>query len=109
MSTAPIAQGPVDVNVRGWMPIATAPRDGTPILAWNDNYGQRETRMEQYGEGSPGFALWKRGDGPLNSGWRWSEPQNNWGGHWSPTHWMPLPESPNARNEGPALATVPLD
>ncbi len=76
-----------------WQLIETAPRDGTRILAWNDDYGQRETCMEQYGEGSPGFALWKRGAGPLNSGWKWSEPQSGWGGHWSPTHWMPITDA----------------
>ena len=94
--TTPIAQGPVDVNVRGWMPIATAPRDGTPIWAWSAEYGQRETRMEKYGRGSPGFAEWERGDGPLNSGWRWCEPIHNWASTWTPTHWTPLPEAPNA-------------
>lgn len=79
-----------------WMPIETAPRDGTRILGWNAEYGMRETFMTKFGEGSPGYALWKSGDGPLNSGWRWSEPKNNWASSWRPTHWMPLPEPPEA-------------
>ena len=79
-----------------WQTIDTAPRDGTPILGWNEDYGQRETSMEKYQKGSPGFERWAAGDGPLNYGWRWSEPKNNWASTWEPTHWMPLPEAPNA-------------
>jgi hypothetical protein len=72
------------------MPIETAPQDGTKILGWNEEFGARETQMNFYGEGSLGFAAWKSGKGPKESGWNWSEPKSNWGHTWTPTHWMPL-------------------
>ena len=85
-----------------WQPIETAPRDGTAILAWSKERGQRETQMGRYGEGSPGYAKWKDGDGPLNSGWVW-DTHHNWLTTWTPTHWMPLPETPNVEgNRRPA-------
>ena len=77
-----------------WQKIETAPKDGTRVWAWNSEYGQRETYMKKYGKGSPGFAEWEKGDGPLNAGWLWEEPQHNLGSTWKPTHWMPLPASP---------------
>ena len=75
----------------GWRPIETAPQDGTPILAWNAEYGARETRSITYTPGSPGFA-----EGLTDRWWQWDEPKNNWSLKWQPTHWMPLPEPPNA-------------
>jgi hypothetical protein len=73
-----------------WMPIETAPQDGTKILGWNEEFGARETQMTFYGEGSPGFAAWKSGKGPKESGWNWSEPKSSWSHTWKPTHWKPL-------------------
>jgi hypothetical protein len=73
-----------------WKTIDSAPRDGTPILGYSPEYGQRETRMCKYGESSPGYALWLRGDGPLNCGWEWSEPKANSFHTWKPTHWTQL-------------------
>ena len=73
-----------------WMPIETAPQDGTKILGWNEEFGARETKMNFFGEGSLGFAAWKLGNGPKESGWNWSEPKSNCGNTWTPTHWMPL-------------------
>lgn len=81
-----------------WQPIETAPRDGTAILAWNENYGARETRWEFYREGSIAFSWFQEGKGP-DGAWRWAEPQNNWGSSWAPTHWMPLPAAPDAARE----------
>jgi hypothetical protein len=81
----PTVQEPV-----AWMPIETAPQDGTKILGWNEKFGARETQMNFYGEGSPGFAAWKSGKGPKESGWNWSEPKSNWSHTWKPTHWKPL-------------------
>jgi hypothetical protein len=73
--------------------IQTAPRDGTPILAWNEGYGARETYWRFFGEGSLGKKYFDDGIGPSGN-CNWSEPQNNWGSSWKPTHWMPLPEAP---------------
>lgn len=62
-----------------WQPIETAPRDGTPILAYNSMLGSYNTAYLN-GEFPCGF----------------------WGrlGQWypQPTHWMPLPPPP-ARQE----------
>ena len=41
---------------RGWQPIESAPWDGTPILGYHPDYGQRETLMEHYRDGTIGFA-----------------------------------------------------
>ena len=89
MSTAPIAQGPVDVNVRGWLPIETAPQNGTYVLVSN------------------GSGVWvAKYKAVYQSGWKpdcpWQSmmlnhdhiPRAKQRGR--PTHWMPLPEAPNA-------------
>jgi hypothetical protein len=77
-----------------WQPIESAPRDGTKILGFSPEFGQRETLMGRYQKGSPGYARWEEGDGPLNYGWDWVEPISNSAFTWEPTHWMPLPEPP---------------
>ena len=89
----------------GWQLIETAPQDGTKILGWNEEFGARETKMNFYGEGSLGFAAWKSGKGPKESGWNWSEPKSNWGHTWKPTHWKPLLTPCNTTT--PNVATPP--
>lgn len=88
------AEAAVDAKLREllpeWQTIDTAPKDGTKILAWNSEYGARETKSETYGEGSIGFS-----EGRTDRWWQWLEPKNNWSLKWSPTHWMPLPAPPN--------------
>lgn len=86
-----------------WPDISTAPRDGTPILAFGPqpglntkNHEWRETRWRCYPKGSPGYAKWEAGEGPLGIGWEWYEPVHNWSHTWQPTHWMPLPAAPTA-------------
>lgn len=105
---------PLSTISEGWRPIETAPKDGTPILAygplpgWNSRdhgwHGVRETRWDCYPQGSPGYDKWTRGEGPLGIGWEWYEPVHNWQHHWQPTHWLPLPAPPaptqDAEGEG---------
>ena len=60
----------------GWMPIESAPRDGTALLAWR-----------------PGL-LW-----PVAA--QWADDDQRWELCWNwdaihPTHWRPLPEPPVA-------------
>lgn len=74
-----------------WQPIETAPEDGTPVLAWNKEYGARETKSVTYGPGSPGFEK-----GYADRWWTWDEPRANWAFRWNPTHWMPLPAPPKS-------------
>lgn len=57
-----------------WQPIETAPRDGTPILAYVPEYVVESVCVVEYSD-------------------RWS----TWycvGDACDPTHWMPLPEAP---------------
>jgi hypothetical protein len=77
-----------------WQPIKTAPKDGTPVLGWNAEYGARETRSITFTPGSPGFA-----QGRTDRWWQWGEPIHNWASSWNPTHWMPLPNAPEAIQE----------
>ena len=95
MTDTIIATGPLDIPVRGWMPISNAPTDGTHILAWEQNKGVRETLYAPYREGSVGHDKYLF-DGGERGGWEWEEPHSHWVCFWKPTHWMPLPEAPNA-------------
>ena len=76
-----------------WQPIETAPKDGTPFLSFSEN-AHRHEHLNVYGtRGSPILAMaWQPGD---------REPYpideiGDWHGfhHYSPSHWMPLPEPP---------------
>ena len=80
--TTPIAQGPVDVNVSGWMPISTAPKDGTAILVYTQHDNFYVVAYDNVFS-----APWRvRNDAGLNER--------------ALTHWMPLPEAPNAELRG---------
>ena len=63
----------------GWLPIEMAPKDGTEILAYVNNNGQRGERMVLY---------WDRGF------WLWGALAIH-----DPTHWMPLPEPPKREDK----------
>ena len=73
MSTALIAQGPVDVNVRGWRPIETAPK-------------------------SPDWFIGLFADGDIRKCVGDTRHWFDWNGFVTdaPTHWMPLPDATNA-------------
>lgn len=65
-------------NKSKWQPIETAPRDGTPILG--------------YADGKMATVKWNDYDfWDLFVCGSWAED-----GEWNPTHWMPLPDPPNA-------------
>ncbi len=64
-----------------WQPIETAPRDGTPVWAFN---GEQAPMLYIAGEG---YALWIWADQVLAD----VDPSPE-----QPTHWMPLPEPPLA-------------
>ena len=78
MTTEPIAAGPNDVTVRGWMPIETAPTDGTGILIYT-RYGN--FYVVSYDDMFAAPWRVRNDEGLLKT---------------APTHWMPLPEAPNA-------------
>jgi hypothetical protein len=60
-----------------WQPIETAPKDGTPILAWPC-------------EGMPYVVRWEH----RVSGYKWIEAGGEGYEQYEPTNWMPLPEPP---------------
>lgn len=97
------------VGAGEWLPIESAPKDGTPILAWSHGHGARETRWEFYGVGSQAREKYERGEGPSGA-WGWHEPMHNWASSWNPTHWQPLPSAPGTEptraQEGFVLAPV---
>ena len=80
----------------GWLPIESAPKDGTAILGGSINHECREVVCWQ--DGVPSGSQWREG-GP-------NEPEEGWvndgmvkdrfyaNPHWF-THWMPLPPPPN--------------
>ena len=65
-----------------WQPIETAPRDGTPILAFRADklhrFGHMQVTYWRVEEDGKGYVGW----GEFNMT------------HWPPTHWLPLPKGP---------------
>lgn len=70
-----------------WRPIATAPRDGTPFIAWTTENGlELEARFNpEHGH----FETYGRVDYDQDD---WSEDPG------CATHWLPYPEKPNEAN-----------
>ncbi len=65
----------VNATIAGWMPIESAPKDGTPFIAWDSK------------EESACFCWWiDDGNEGSPNGYGF-EPQDV-------THWMPLPQPP---------------
>lgn len=82
--------------VSPWRDIESAPKDGTAIIARNDEYGARETHWKRYADGTIAREGFLNGDPMYQAGgsWKWLEPIHNWVSSWEPTHWMPLPAGP---------------
>lgn len=82
---------PKGVACSPWLPIATAPRDGTEIMLWGDWAG------EINGPSLPRCCVvgyWRDGrtDYP---GYEWTVCGTDAYAAWmKPSHWMPLPEPP---------------
>lgn len=82
-----------------WLPIETAPKDGTKILAWG----------YLHDDGGPYFEDMRSfmGEMPQELLVRWSDDYGAWqdrmggGSYAGLTHWQPLPEPPNPRSPGP--------
>ena len=82
-----------------WQSIETAPKDRTPILAWNGRFVSE--------------ALWEPySDDNWHVGWCYStfynfESDGNYNNSYDkdaqPTHWMPLPSAPSAATEESTL------
>lgn len=63
-----------------WLPLETAPKDGTRVLCWNEEWQAPESGC-RYG---PSWAA--NGLAADRGGWKYQ-----------PTYWMPLPEPPAIR------------
>lgn len=71
-----------------WMPIATAPRDGTPILVCGGKYGYEHFGSEFHNVTPPrAFTAFYDTDGEFRA-------TEDYGYYFRPTHWQPLPEPP---------------
>lgn len=89
----PAANGPGEA---GWLPIESAPKDGTDVLIW--------------------CAPWSCGSEARyieDEGW-WlanNHPADYWGDQKYPTHWQPLPAPPgtSASTPQPGMVTVPRE
>ena len=70
-----------------WQPIETAPKDGTEVLVCR-TYGERRTEyaVAHCYEGGEWHDM-----GDIGWAGMYGGPDNQ------PTHWMPLPEAPNAK------------
>lgn len=68
-------------EAQGWQPIETAPKDGTPVLAWD--------------EGAVCIVTWVSGDSVDPDGWYDVQRLDP-----APTHWQPLPPAPVEVNRG---------
>jgi hypothetical protein len=76
-----------------WNPIETAPKDGTPFLAWADCEGWRGNFARvcvayHYHQ----FRIY----GPVTGEPKSDSKARQWLGEVTPTHWMPLPAAPGA-------------
>lgn len=81
MSELRLAKPVIKPSQSDWRPIASAPKNGTWLLLWNDN-----TMFV-------GFWQALRGS---RSGWMLTEPAEALlDSRFQPTHWMPLPEPPH--------------
>lgn len=102
MENTVIAASPIDIPVRGWISVNDElPSEETPVLIfWNGNIIVGERRWEH-----PTF------EETFNAFWYWDDPTDD-GQDWERnevTHWMPLPEAPNAKVTGPSLRSGPVD
>ena len=87
-----IAASPLDITVRGWQPIETAPKDGSRILLFFPVFGNSQ-RQEFWNWEAQKY---NKNPNPYRSGDRECVYGVMWYRDCPPTHWMPLHEAPNA-------------
>jgi hypothetical protein len=81
----------------GWMPIETAPKDGTRVMLWMEP--MNDARFKPTDGPHAVFGTWvvwsdaMKRDG-MRDGWSWYGSPLHW-----PTHWAPLPAPPSAQEK----------
>ena len=89
--TEPAAIAAWNRRAPGWRPIETAPRDGTLVLLWAESIGLHVAYLHQE---------WSWTKFRVIRTWQalWCEKQSGDEDEGiKPTHWMPLPEPPEAK------------
>lgn len=119
-AATPDGAAPVQAGAEGWQPIATAPKDGAPLLGWcvhgADPYHLSNGNLTLYGGHTEGLSHVEDGPHVLVWGGGWDDRTYEHDGGWmpdwwfqfgsefevtaNPTHWMPItPPSPPSGKE----------
>lgn len=70
-----------------WLPIESAPKDGSPFVAFNGKLSFRTIRQKYYEK-------WPHEEGGPTFREEWCAEDSSSFFPWRPTHWQPLPEPP---------------
>jgi hypothetical protein len=83
-----------------WMPIETAPKDGTAVLVMRDIWpGTKSGRAEECNGHNTYIAAWWSGEGPNGAWVCYMDAVCDPICPIEPTHWQPLPQPPIAAGE----------
>lgn len=74
---------PTAVPAAQWQPIASAPKDGTPVILWWSHWNTAQGILGSFN--------------PHNRGGQWEAPEVKYHSGPPPTHWMKLPEPPQGQ------------
>lgn len=86
-----------------WLPIESAPKDGTKILIWRDGWDYAPVAWRDAIDGEDGsFGAWVFDDslclGVSDGVLGWNEDVEDGS---MPTHWMPIPAAPSPKRDEP--------
>lgn len=87
-----IGQSASTAGLGAWLPIETAPKDGTPILGFK--FGIMPTVL---------FWLPRSENKTEKTEW-WFDPLNPWADIKGITYWIPIPKAPNVQGQGDGQA-----
>jgi hypothetical protein len=88
-----------NANGREWLPIESAPKDGTMFLCWVRSVLRKESDdgdVVEVDNSSMDFCEWRHFD----TGGFFEPLAGPWGDWQEVTHWMPLPPPPSGNEEG---------